>query len=157
MRSGKREAPRSIVGGTAALSLALGVVYAPPAPLIPIPAPDLLVAAHGLEGAGNLRLETDGSLVADARDRSLEYRIVAGPGDDVHVLLGARELRGHVARAAAKNASVIRTRLEWPRDGVEHSIAERTDLETALIPDGTLFVLARDSGVLYRIRPSAKK
>jgi hypothetical protein len=163
-----------VVGRIAGLSLlAWGTTEAPT--LTPLPAPlavlvssndeaRLSVIASGLTGAHNLRLQPDGSLLLDAPGDSLEYRVTPQPDGGAYVLLAAREMHDDSARAPPALATFVR--LEWPPgDGIvadefelppesleiARALARVPETETAVAPDGAMFVAAVDAGIVYRV------
>jgi hypothetical protein len=112
-----------------------------------------------------LRLLPDGSLSLDAPGESLEYRLMPRPDGDADVLLAAREMQSHLTTPDADEGVATQVRhstsaeaadiaeFELPAENLElaRSLAVLPKTEAAVAPDGTVFVVALDAGMVYRV------
>jgi hypothetical protein len=172
----------AIVGLTCAIAASLAM--RPTDPVRPTPSaavaaalsghPDVDVSVHatGIDGAMNLRMDPDGTLLLDAPGNALVYRLTPRDGGGADVWLVAREWQAagrpvaHEALARDRDLEFVATRRdlrlvayeaarELPMAPSALSLARRLErirgLEAILAPDASIFVNDTASGVVYRI------
>jgi hypothetical protein len=159
------------------LGLAVCARFSEPAPLIVPAGFTVSVEARGLEGARRLRAAEYGVLRADSANPALAYEIHPARGDEpVTVLLAAPSLQSTARRnrfASERDplhlrwdAQAAQLTFEAPADDASpefstspalerlaRHFASRRDISAVALPDGPVFVVDAQSGILYRVTP----
>jgi hypothetical protein len=125
---------------------------------------DISIYATGIEGAENLRLLPDGTLLLDAPGKSLIYRLTPRDDGAADVWLIARELQQGPAQHAHPALAVITTSPPVGEADLTHEpsptpaalrLTRKLDricgIEAVLGADAAIYVNSAKAGVVYRI------